>query len=89
MQRFIKARNVQVSLLSSKEIKAYEKLPADMFRRKYAFTHDSPPQLGQSDQYKLMPFQIDGVNWLCNNWWNRQHCILADEMGLVRDLSEF
>ncbi|KAK7680574.1 hypothetical protein QCA50_016356 [Cerrena zonata] len=29
-----------------------------------------------------MPFQVDGVNWLCNNWWNLQHCILADEMGL-------
>lgn len=28
--------------------------------------------------------QIDGVNWLCDNWWRLQHCILADEMGLVR-----
>jgi hypothetical protein len=28
-------------------------------------------------------FQVDGFNWLCNNWWNLQHCILADEMGLV------
>jgi chromodomain-helicase-DNA-binding protein 4 len=26
--------------------------------------------------------QVDGLNWLCNNWWNLQPCILADEMGL-------
>ena len=31
----------------------------------------------------LFIVQVDGFNWLCNNWWNRQHCILADEMGLV------
>lgn len=27
--------------------------------------------------------QVDGFNWLCDNWWNKQPCILADEMGLV------
>lgn len=31
-----------------------------------------------------MSLQIDGYNWLCDNWWNRQPSILADEMGLVR-----
>ncbi|KAE9408278.1 hypothetical protein BT96DRAFT_914203 [Gymnopus androsaceus JB14] len=25
---------------------------------------------------------VDGFNWLCKNWWNKQTCILADEMGL-------
>lgn len=30
-----------------------------------------------------MSCQIDGLNWLCDNWWIRQPCILADEMGLV------
>ncbi|EPX74321.1 SHREC complex subunit Mit1 [Schizosaccharomyces octosporus yFS286] len=31
---------------------------------------------------KLMPYQIQGVNWLYFQWIQRQHCILADEMGL-------
>ncbi|KAJ6519648.1 SNF2 family DNA-dependent ATPase [Mycena sanguinolenta] len=38
--------------------------------------------LGQDPAFKLMDFQVDGFNWLCDNWWNHQHCILADEMGL-------
>ncbi|KAF7339801.1 Chromatin remodeling factor mit1 [Mycena venus] len=38
--------------------------------------------LGQDPAFKLMDFQVDGFNWLCDNWWNRQQCILADEMGL-------
>ena len=33
-----------------------------------------------------MPFQVDGVNWLCHNWNIDQNCILADEMGLVREM---
>ncbi|KAI0094367.1 SNF2 family N-terminal domain-containing protein [Irpex rosettiformis] len=82
LRRFINARKVTVRLLPKAEAEAFEKLPYNHFRKKYAFTHESQPQLGQDDQYKLMPFQVDGVNWLCNNWWNRQHCILADEMGL-------
>ncbi|KAF9244536.1 hypothetical protein BU15DRAFT_42035 [Melanogaster broomeanus] len=43
---------------------------------------DEQPDLGQSSLLKLMTFQIDGYNWLCDNWWNRQPSILADEMGL-------
>lgn len=34
-------------------------------------------------------YQIDGFNWLCDNWWRLQHCILADEMGLVMYSIEF
>ncbi|EMD41939.1 hypothetical protein CERSUDRAFT_90530 [Gelatoporia subvermispora B] len=77
-ERFLSARSVtipQVPKNSSTRVK-------DEFRKRYAFTLDSPPQLGQADSLRLMPFQIDGVNWLCDNWWNLQHCILADEMGL-------
>lgn len=70
-----------------------------MYKRKYALAKDGQPDLGQHKDFKLMDFQvrgvpinvslsdplsqIDGFNWLCNNWWNMQHCILADEMGLV------
>ena len=82
-RHFIKARKVTVRLMPKSELQAFAKLPQDLFRKKYAFTPQSQPKLGQDKQFKLMPFQVDGVNWLCNNWWNRQHCILADEMGLV------
>ena len=59
-------------------------IPKDVFMRRFAYTQDVQPKLGQDDaKFSLMPFQVDGVNWLCNNWFNRQHCILADEMGLV------
>lgn len=27
-----------------------------------------------------MPFQLEGVNFMYYQWWNRQGCILADEM---------
>ena len=31
---------------------------------------------------KLRSYQLEGVNWLLWNWYNRRSCILADEMGL-------
>ena len=32
--------------------------------------------------FKLRSYQLEGVNWLLFNWWNRRSPILADEMGL-------
>ncbi|KAI0689886.1 SNF2 family N-terminal domain-containing protein [Cytidiella melzeri] len=81
-RRFVEARQVKVRQPSKQDLESMKKWPKHFFMRKYAFTHESQPQLGQSEQYKLMPFQVDGVNWLCDNWCDRQHCILADEMGL-------
>lgn len=31
---------------------------------------------------KLRSYQLEGVNWLLWNWFNKRSCILADEMGL-------
>ncbi|THH02604.1 hypothetical protein EW026_g282 [Hermanssonia centrifuga] len=81
-KKFIASREVACRRLSKKQIEIFDHLPRDRFMQKYAFSKAKPPSLGQSESLSLMPFQIDGVNWLCNNWWNRQHCILADEMGL-------
>ena len=50
--------------------------------------NQSRPDLGQAPELKLMPFQVDGVNWLCKNYLSHQNCILADEMGLVRNACE-
>ncbi|KAJ7042418.1 SNF2 family DNA-dependent ATPase [Mycena alexandri] len=61
--------------------------PAKHNRVKEGYSKDriqdaSELDLGQDPSFKLMDFQVDGFNWLCDNWWNHQHCILADEMGL-------
>ncbi|OSD03298.1 hypothetical protein PYCCODRAFT_1434714 [Trametes coccinea BRFM310] len=78
-QRFLFAQSVQVPARP----KNYS-IPKQgaSWLKKEKFTTESPPQLGQSSQLKLMPFQVDGVNWLCHNWNISQNCILADEMGL-------
>lgn len=85
-ERFVAAQELHVPKLSSAEAKAFDGRPQNAWRKKWAFTVEEQPQLGQSPQLKLMPFQVDGVNWLCDNWWNHQNCILADEMGLVSHL---
>jgi Chromo (CHRromatin Organisation MOdifier) domain len=32
--------------------------------------------------FRLRSYQLEGLNWLLFNWWNRRSCVLADEMGL-------
>uniref|UniRef100_A0A674MVS8 Chromodomain helicase DNA binding protein 9 n=1 Tax=Takifugu rubripes TaxID=31033 RepID=A0A674MVS8_TAKRU len=34
----------------------------------------------------LRDYQLEGVNWLLFNWYNRRNCILADEMGLGKTI---
>uniref|UniRef100_A0A4W3JV47 Chromodomain helicase DNA binding protein 9 n=1 Tax=Callorhinchus milii TaxID=7868 RepID=A0A4W3JV47_CALMI len=53
----------------------------------------SPPawkKIEQSRDYKignqLREYQLEGLNWLLFNWYNRQNCILADEMGLGKTI---
>jgi hypothetical protein len=36
--------------------------------------------------FTLRSYQLEGVNWLLFNWWNRRSCILADEMGLGKTI---
>uniref|UniRef100_S4RNB3 Chromodomain helicase DNA binding protein 9 n=1 Tax=Petromyzon marinus TaxID=7757 RepID=S4RNB3_PETMA len=47
-------------------------------------------KLEDSREYKngnqLREYQLEGVNWLLFNWYNRQNCILADEMGLGKTI---
>lgn len=37
---------------------------------------DSPSHKG----FQMRSYQLEGVNWLLFNWWNRRSCILADEV---------
>ncbi|XP_059807289.1 chromodomain-helicase-DNA-binding protein 8-like [Hypanus sabinus] len=74
------------------KIEEFERLQA----RKPKLTHvERPPakawkKLDQFREYKndnqLREYQLEGVNWLLFNWYNRQNCILADEMGLGKTI---
>ncbi|KAH8099377.1 SNF2 family N-terminal domain-containing protein [Cristinia sonorae] len=80
--RFVASREVTVPIRSKAEIEASTKRHKTDVPRELIFTTKNQPTLGQASELKLMDFQVTGVNWLCQNWWNLQHCILADEMGL-------
>lgn len=86
-ERYLAARAVTVPLKTMSELDRFDNgRKRNAWRKDWAFSPEKQPQNGQDPQFKLMPFQIDGVNWLCDNWWNHQNCILADEMGLVSSL---
>lgn len=38
------------------------------------------------DGRKLRDYQLEGLNWLVFNWYQRRNCILADEMGLGKTI---
>ncbi|KAL4070788.1 hypothetical protein J3A83DRAFT_4245468 [Scleroderma citrinum] len=79
---FLKSRTVFV-VKSRKDIDKFEnRTPGGYGRHVIDSATDQQPELGQSSRLRLMKFQIDGLNWLCDNWWIHQPCILADEMGL-------
>eukprot|EP00547_Thalassionema_nitzschioides_P006181 CAMPEP_0194218418 /NCGR_PEP_ID=MMETSP0156-20130528/23714_1 /TAXON_ID=33649 /ORGANISM="Thalassionema nitzschioides, Strain L26-B" /LENGTH=2173 /DNA_ID=CAMNT_0038947761 /DNA_START=65 /DNA_END=6583 /DNA_ORIENTATION=- len=40
----------------------------------------------ETTDFRLRSYQLEGVNWLLFNWWNRRSCILADEMGLGKTI---
>lgn len=79
-QRFIDSQKVFVRK-SDKDVKKLEDRAKDGYAQ-HALRQKRQPKLGQNSQLQLMPFQMDGFDWLCDNWWNLQPCILADEMGL-------
>lgn len=39
--------------------------------------------------FQLRSYQLEGVNWLLFNWWNKRSCILADEVGLLMSHCSF
>ncbi|KAK7064375.1 chromatin remodeling factor mit1 [Favolaschia claudopus] len=78
LRRFIASRDVFIP-------DGVKPVKADRLKdgyHKFRIKEPSDLDLGQDPAFKLMDFQVDGFNWLCDNWWDRQQCILADEMGL-------
>ncbi|KAJ4484899.1 hypothetical protein C8J55DRAFT_472367 [Lentinula edodes] len=82
LHRFFEARKVQVEKYSKEKLSAFLDRQQDLFRKTLAIKTADQLDLGQNPELRLMPFQVEGFNWLCDNWWNKQTCILADEMGL-------
>jgi hypothetical protein len=41
---------------------------------------------GSGPGFSLRSYQLEGVNWLLFNWWNKRSCILADEVRKVKAL---
>nr|XP_043879334.1 chromodomain-helicase-DNA-binding protein 6 isoform X2 [Solea senegalensis] len=72
-----------------KEFEEIQKLPADL-----RHIERPPPEkwqkLEDSRDYRngnqLREYQLEGMNWLLFNWYNRKNCILADEMGLGKTI---
>ncbi|KAF9527780.1 SNF2 family N-terminal domain-containing protein [Crepidotus variabilis] len=81
-EKFIESRSVLLPIRDQQYWKTFDNRTKDGYRKQHILKDAADLKLGQQKNLKLMPFQVDGFNWLCNNWWNHQHCILADEMGL-------
>ncbi|XP_068171397.1 chromodomain-helicase-DNA-binding protein 6 isoform X2 [Antennarius striatus] len=72
-----------------KEFEEIQKLPTYL-----RHTERPPPEkwqkLEHSRDYRgsnqLREYQLEGMNWLLFNWYNRKNCILADEMGLGKTI---
>ncbi|KAM0751888.1 hypothetical protein T439DRAFT_325084 [Meredithblackwellia eburnea MCA 4105] len=77
-QRFLVANepNMRIPVLNSKQLADLDK-PRN--EKRFKEMTEQPDYIAGG---KLMPFQLDGVNFLTFKWWCRKGCILADEMGL-------
>ncbi|KAG6885407.1 hypothetical protein C0993_002140 [Termitomyces sp. T159_Od127] len=82
LRRYVYSRTVIVMRHPKSYCEKFDNRTKDQYRTRHALKDAGALDIGQDQRLQLMPFQVDGFNWLCNNWWNLQPCILADEMGL-------
>lgn len=70
-------------------ISACERLTIDLNTDEVVPLKDANEDSDTFKGFRLRNYQLEGVNWLLFNWWNKRSCILADEMGLGKfhDLS--
>ncbi|EUC66765.1 chromatin remodeling factor mit1, putative [Rhizoctonia solani AG-3 Rhs1AP] len=79
LSRYLFAQSVQVLKLTKEEQKQRDsRAHRDL---SYWSGTDLQPKL-EDKSLKLMPFQVQGLQWLYGNWNNLQPSILADDMGL-------
>ncbi|KAG8747869.1 hypothetical protein FRC10_010488 [Ceratobasidium sp. 414] len=83
ISRYVFAQSVEVTKLTRAE-----EAQRDGRARK-ELTHWSKFDLQtklKDKSLSLMPFQVQGLQWLYGNWWNLQPSILADDMGLGKTI---
>uniref|UniRef100_A0A4W4GPK3 DNA helicase n=1 Tax=Electrophorus electricus TaxID=8005 RepID=A0A4W4GPK3_ELEEL len=72
------------------KVAEFKKIQSRQPRLKRTVCSSAWKKLEQSREYRsgntLREYQLEGVNWLLFNWYNRQNCILADEMGLGKTI---
>ncbi|KAK5871938.1 hypothetical protein PBY51_012677 [Eleginops maclovinus] len=72
-----------------KEFEEIQKLPPDL-RHMERPLPEKWQKLDNTRAYRngnlLREYQLEGMNWLLFNWYNRKNCILADEMGLGKTI---
>ncbi|WWD18597.1 hypothetical protein CI109_103050 [Kwoniella shandongensis] len=79
LARFLGSRRVNIPVLSQEQCRRRDAEAARAF---------VPPQQ-QPDCVvggKLMPFQMEGFQWLLYKYFRRESCILADDMGLGKTI---
>lgn len=75
-------------------IKKYEEVMGRVDERKNSnFKRPDPSSFKKMEtsriyknEREIFDYQLEGVNWLLENWYNRRNCILADEMGLGKTI---
>merc|ERR1719210_2976771 len=58
----------------------------ELYRRLVHSVQDPDVQVPQDLSAELMPYQVDGLEWLASLYANGLHGILADEMGLGKTI---
>ncbi|KAF8609365.1 hypothetical protein BDV93DRAFT_141687 [Ceratobasidium sp. AG-I] len=77
--RYVFAQSVEVPKLTKEEERKRDNRPWREIS--YWAGQDLQPKL-EDKSLSLMPFQVQGLQWLYGNWHNLQPSILADDMGL-------
>ncbi|OWZ62862.1 hypothetical protein AYX15_05060 [Cryptococcus neoformans] len=75
LSRYLAARHITIPVLTPTQIRARDNDPA----RGFVPPQEQPDCIAGG---KLMPFQMEGFQWLLHKHFKRESCILADDMGL-------
>lgn len=79
LKRYLIGRQVTIPILSKSACQRRDEEAARM--------NDPPEEQPECVKGgKLMPFQLEGLQWLIYKYFHRQSCILADDMGLGKTI---
>lgn len=75
LSKYLAARHITIPVLTPAQIRARDNDPA----RGFVPPQEQPDCIAGGN---LMPFQMEGFQWLLYKYFKRESCILADDMGL-------